>query len=132
MMSCKKITIMIIALMVCFFMSCKVNDSTEEPLPEEPWIIGTITDIKDGNVYSSILIEENPKVTEPTDPGGIKIWFVLIDQTEIFIRQKNGELVEAGIESVQIGQKAKGWEAGLIEPSQPAQGPAKRIVVIEE
>lgn len=131
-LSFKKITILFKALMISFFMSCTVNDSIEEPMSEEPWITGVISDIREGNVYHSILIEENPKVSEPADPGGIKIWFVLIDQTEIFIRQKDGELAEAGIESIQIGQKAKGWEAGVIDASHPAQGPARRIVVIEK
>lgn len=106
-------------------------NSSLEPLEEESFIKGEITQIDKSEFYNSILVEENTGVQEPSEPDGKKIWFRLTDESEIFIRRSGGSLKETNVEALQTGQQVAGWADGPVADSYPQQGSAKRIVVLQ-
>lgn len=109
---------------------CNLNDS--DPLNENPFIRGHVTDFKEGKAYNSILVEENPNVSEPTEPDGTKIWLLLVDDTEIFIREGDGSLDKSNARALAIGQRAESWVSGPVDDTYPLQGAASQIVIIQE
>lgn len=108
------------------------NTGALEPLERDPDITGEITQIKEGKVYNSILVEEKPGVYYPSESAGNKIWFTLTNETEILIQQKDGSLSASNFDTLAIGRIVKGWIKGFSTDSIPAQGAAQRIVVVQE
>lgn len=121
--------LLILVRVLLFVASCVFNNS-DDVLDSEPEIKGEITQIEEG--HSSVLVEENPEITEPAKPGGQKIWFGLTEETEVFIRQEGNSLNNFETGSFKIGFMVEVWATGAIEQSYPAKGIAKRIVIIGE
>lgn len=120
--------------------ACISCNTTEVDLPsksdfknfsEEPYIIGKITNIGTKNIgeesYLTVLVEENPKVYK-----GNKISFFVSDSTEILTQKKNGNIEDFSKNELKKNQIVGAWTGGVIMLSYPAQGGAKRIVVIEK
>jgi hypothetical protein len=131
----------IITFLIFFAAGCFYNnsDSTIEPLELErdPFIMGKLTQIEEDTYGVGILVEENPEVWEPREPGGRKVWFSLMYrqgeiQTDIFIRQQDGSLSESSIDALEIGQTVEGWAVDAVADSYPQQGEAERIVVVDQ
>lgn len=122
----------LIPVLVLFLSGC-LFDNTDDPtsLDEPPFIVGEVTDFSEGLYANSILVEEDREVTEPAEPGGKKMWFIVNDETEILKRSGSGSLIKFNIDQIEAGHKVEGWERGIVEQSQPTRGLAKRIVVIE-
>lgn len=97
---------------------------------EEPYIVGKITNISTrytGEVpFLSVLVEENPNVYE-----GRKISFFVSESTEILIQKRNGDIQSFPKSELKKHQIVGGWASGFVMTSYPAQGGAKRIVVIQ-
>ncbi|MEX2602100.1 MAG: hypothetical protein WD355_10655 [Balneolaceae bacterium] len=123
------ISISVLILTGCLF------DNSDDPtsLDEPPTIIGEVTALnynENGEIFE-ILIEENPEVVEPSEPGGVKIWFSLPDATEILKRNESGTLAQYGPEHLEEALLVEGWAKSILVDTHPQRGPAKRIVVIE-
>ena len=132
----------LLAILTIAFLSC---NTTEADLPsksdfknfsEEPYIIGKITNIGTKNIgeesYHTVLVEENTKVHEPSEPGGNKISFFVSESTEILIQKRNGNSEKFPKSRLKKNQIVGVWTAGVIMLSYPAQAGTKRILVIEE
>lgn len=125
------------------FISCNTTDggrpykSDFKIFAEKPDISGKITQVGMKRIGTDslfkVLVEENPAVQEPNEPEGDKIYFTIWKPTEIFILKKNGNVYYSRKEVLKVGQRVSGWLVnGPVLTSYPAQGGAKRILVIEE
>ncbi|MCC5906624.1 MAG: DUF3221 domain-containing protein [Balneolaceae bacterium] len=124
-----------IAILLAFGCEEIQTTAAEESLEgEEPYIIGEITNSR-VNQYEhlEILVEEEPEVDEPSDPGGLKIWLELIDdQSEIFVKKESDKTIRSTFDNLECGQKVKAWTTDWVRLSHPAQGTAGRVIIIEE
>jgi hypothetical protein len=128
MIKCSKLLkLCVLAILI----ACSSTDSNV-PLGEDPFIVGELTEIKSGKVYNAILVEENPAVTEASEPGGAKIWLTLTKETEVFTQQDDGSLNESSTEVLKTGLQVKGWVSGPVDDAYPRQGLANRIIVVLE
>jgi hypothetical protein len=124
----KKVTLFIVIL-ICLA-GCNLSDSGV--IKEDPFIRGEVTEGRDGNVHDSILVEENPNVNEPSEFGGGKIWLTITNKTKIYTRTDDGSYNKTNAETLAVGQQVEAWVRGPIDESDPMQGAAKQIVVIQE
>lgn len=123
---------LMIALISC---NTTENEFSSKPAPnpfsEAPYIDGMITSIitntENGSI-EKILIEENPGKLNT----GNKIHFSLTELTDILHQRKDGSLKPIDKEDLKEKRRVRGWSSGFIMDSYPAQGEAKRIVVIEK
>lgn len=131
----------LLSFLAITFISC---NTTETDLPsksdfrnfsEEPYIIGKITNVSMKNIgkesYLTVLVEENTKVHEPSEPGDKKISFFVSESTEILIQKKNGDIEDFSKNELEEHQIVGGWTTGIVMDSYPGQTGAKRIVVVE-
>lgn len=119
------------------FVACNTTDSeftpkpTPNPFSEAPYIDGKITSIRintEDDSIDKILIEEQPGKLN----SGSKIHFSLTEVTDILLKKKDGSLKPFAKENLKEKLRVRGWSSGIIMDSYPAQGEAKRIVVIEK
>jgi|SRR5690625_4878938 len=104
-----------------------------EYIEEDSYITGHITKIRsDVQGQTKILVEEDTSVHEPTAPNGKKMLFRVTSNTEFFIWKEDGSLRESALEDLVVGQKVEGWVGRVIIDTDPAQGKAKRIVVVKQ
>src|SRR5699024_8150660 len=110
------------------------NCDSPEYIEEDSYITGDITRISsdESQGQKKILVEEDTSVYEPTAPNGKKMLFRVTKDTEFFIRKEDGNLHKSTFENLVVGQKVEGWVGRVIIDTDPAQGKAKRIVVVKE
>lgn len=129
-------TIALLFLMVAF-VGCNTTDSeftskpTPNPFSEAPYIDGKITSVgmnTEGDSIEEILIEEKPGKLN----SGNKIHFSLTEMTDILLQKKDGSLKPFAKKDLKVNLRVRGWSSGFIMDSYPAQGGAKRIVVIKK
>jgi len=116
--------------------ACNTADSefsrkpAPNPFSEAPYIDGMITsiimDTEDGSI-KEMLIEENPGKMNT----GKKVYFSLTEVTDILLQKEDGSLKPFTREDLKEKIRVRGWSSGFIMDSYPAQGEAKRIVVIK-
>ena len=123
----KKQLLLLIGLLT-IFVGC-VFDNSDKPLEREPFIEGQITQINEG--HSSILVEEDPEVKEPSEPGGGKVWLTITDKTEVFVQKEDGSFEEINPKGLEVVNQVKGWVTGIVIDTYPGQGTAEQIVLIE-
>jgi hypothetical protein len=86
-------------------------------------IRGSITNVS--RSAEVVLVEENPS----DEWGSAKGEFAVTDETEIF-KQRSGKLAPASFESLRVGQMVEAAYAGPVAESNPTQGTAGRIVIL--
>jgi len=127
----KKFYLLSVAIFITFaFNGC----DSPEYIEEDSYITGDITRISSDELQGQkkILVEEDTSVHEPLAPNGKKVLFRVTKDTEFLIRKKDGNLHESTFENLVVGQKVEGWVGRVIIDTDPAQGKAKRIVVVKE
>lgn len=85
-------------------------------------ILGTITNIS-GSV---VFVEADPSVN-----SGDKGFFTVTDETEI-TKRKGGESLPATLEDLEVGQMVEAAYDGEFATSDPPQGKARSIAILEE
>lgn len=103
-----------------------IYDKLNEVFGEDPAIVGVITAIETEDEIFRILVEEDPDVNSPTEPGGKKIWLTINKETEVFIEVENN-FIQVEEFKVELGQIAGGWFIDVAH-SYPSQAIAQRIV----
>jgi hypothetical protein len=106
----------------------EIYEKLNEVFGEDPDFVGEITAIESGDGFFRILVEEDPEVNNPTEPGGKKIWLTINKETDVFIENENN-IVQVEELQVQLGQIAGGWFIDLAE-SYPAQAIAQRVITV--
>jgi len=109
-----------------FFPLIVACSSPTEPVDREPYITGIITEIENNN----ILIEEDPTVNEPLEPGGTKIRLTVSDETKLFMQDSSGSLSKINFTDLELNHEVKGWAEGAITDSYPQQGLAEQIILL--
>jgi len=114
-----------------------INKELIDLFGQEPYIIGIITALEEGGLTSEegdgsfrVLIEEDPEVNSPLEPGGNKVWLTIKKETEVLIKDENNNVSDIGDRNLELGQIAGGWVAGEIAYSYPAQAVAQRVVIV--
>ncbi len=110
---------------------CILADDAD-PCEGEPHIDGEITELGERSGADRVLIEEDPDVVEPTEPGGGKLWLSLTGDTAIFVERDSGARDKASEDDLLPGRPARGWIDGGILDSYPGQANAACIVVTDE
>ena len=110
--------------------SCVLADASD-PCEGEPYIDGEITELGERSGSDRVLIEEDPDVVEPGEPGGGKVWLSLTGDTAIYIRRGEDAREEASADVLLPGRPARGWIDGGILDSYPGQANAACILVLE-
>ena len=85
-------------------------------------VVGTVTDIS-GSV---VLVEE-----DPSSEAGDKGFFTATEETAIF-KQQGEEWVSAIFEELEVGQRVEATYAGDVAASDPPQGNAASIAILED
>lgn len=135
----KKLTRTVIQILIfvpLFIMGCNVSNGiesvNEEVISEDPYIVGVITEIKEFENFKQFLVEEDPAVEEPSEPGGKKTWFGTSEKTEVFVKQEDGTLIKTSPKSIKVDQQIQGWTDAVILLSHPTKTEARRIVILED
>lgn len=77
-----------------------------------------------------VLVEEDPRVQQPLEPGGTKIWFTITGDTRLYRKASSGTLIRTAEESIEVGRSVEAWVGGnAIADSYPQQALAATIVV---
>jgi hypothetical protein len=105
-------------------------DSASEPLIRDPTIVGRITAIDTARSTFRILVEEDPRVSEPLAPRGHKIWFGIGDETCIF-DARAGQAVPADVTVLDVGSEVAVVTHGGIADSYPQQAGADTVVIVD-
>ncbi len=94
---------------------------------EEPHIVGEIVAVSDNRVLIAEEIKKEEYTGEPDDLIGNVIWFSVDNDTELI--GIDGETIS--FEQLIVGLRVKAWASGKILLSYPAQGEARKILLIE-
>ncbi len=97
------------------------TSEVEEPLSEDYYISGEIYSILENRV----LVAEDGS---GKDLEGDAIWVTVEDETDILDYEENS----VQFEDLRTGMKVEVWTEGVVLESYPAQGTARKIVVLEE
>jgi hypothetical protein len=82
------------------------------------------------NQSGGFLVEEDPTVSDPTLPGGRKIWFSIGTDAETLAIQADGTLRSTALIEIHVSDRVAVWSTGLMLPSYPASATASRIVIL--
>lgn len=125
----KTVLLIFLTFFALFFSSCTTDS---EPIDKDPYVTGTITkiDFKDDGSVNRILVEENPEITEPLKPGGVKIWFSITEKTEVLYNLENN----SDSQHLEEGLIVSAWiiKDGVLADSYPQQTTAQRILVMHQ
>ena len=117
--------------LVCACVACLAAcDSTpSNPIVGDPTIVGIITQMDTVQSRVRVLVEENPQIQEPSEPGGSKIWFTITERTEIF-DMRGPTVARVNAASLQPGLKVEALAEDVILDSYPQQAAADTIVIV--
>ena len=117
--------------LVCACVACLAAcDSTpSNPIVGDPTIVGIITQMDMVQSRVRVLVEENPQIQEPSEPGGSKIWFSITERTEIF-DMRGPTVGRVNAASLQPGLKVEALAEDVILDSYPGQAAADTIVIV--
>jgi hypothetical protein len=108
------------ALLLLALVACGDGGDDDDIGDRDPDVVGEITDIgadDDGQVVSVFV------------QGESNAFFLRVDGDTEILRVEDGETVDASRDDLGLGQQVEAWAVGAVNPSEPPQGNAGRIVI---